>query len=70
VILGLEVTDFWGTLHLFREQLIAPRRAHQPGARSSALRRATCSQEQLQDFQRYTEVDLAIAATPKPHFRR
>ena len=64
VILGLEVTDFWGTVHSFREQL---HRTSAPLAKPDAkLISITAGDLYLksnyQDFQRYTEVDLAMAA--------
>ena len=64
VILGLEVTDFWGTVNSFREQL---HRSSAPIANPKAkLISITANDLYLknnyQDFQRYTEVDLAMAA--------
>jgi acetolactate synthase I/II/III large subunit len=64
VILGLEVTDFWGTVNSFREQL---QRTSAPITKPTAkLISITANDLYLksnyQDFQRYTEVDLAIAA--------
>jgi acetolactate synthase-1/2/3 large subunit len=64
VILGLEVTDFWGTINSFREQLY---RSARPLTKNGAkLISITASDLYLksnyQDFQRYTEVDLAMAA--------
>lgn len=64
VILGLEVGDFWGTVNSFREQLI---RSSRPIASPDAkLISITANDLYLksnyQDFQRYTEVDLAMAA--------
>lgn len=63
VIVGLEVSDFWGTVHAFRDQL---RRTWRRIARSDA-KLASISSNHLQqrsnyqDFQRYPELDLAIA---------
>jgi acetolactate synthase-1/2/3 large subunit len=64
VILGIEVTDFWGTVNSFREQL---HRTSAPLAKPTAkLISITAGDLYLksnyQDFQRYTEVDLAMAA--------
>jgi acetolactate synthase I/II/III large subunit len=64
VVLGLELTDFWGTVNSFREQL---HRTSQPIISPSAkLISITANDLYLksnyQDFQRYTEVDLAMAA--------
>jgi acetolactate synthase-1/2/3 large subunit len=64
VILGLEVGDFWGTVNSFREQLV---RSSEPLVNPNAkLISITANDLYLksnyQDFQRYTEVDLAMAA--------
>ncbi len=64
VILGLEVTDFWGTIHSYRDQL---RRTSEPIADENVkLISITASDLYLksnyQNFQRYTEVSLAMAA--------
>jgi thiamine pyrophosphate-dependent acetolactate synthase large subunit-like protein len=64
VILGLEVSDFWGTVNSFREQLT---RSSQPIiAPNAKLISITANDLYLksnyQDFQRFTEVDLAMAA--------
>jgi acetolactate synthase I/II/III large subunit len=64
VILGLEVTDLWGTLNSFREQLHrSSELLTKPGAKVISI--AACdllSKSNYQDFQRYTEVDIAMAA--------
>ena len=64
VILGLELTDFWGRTHAFRDQV---KRTWQSVIREdtrlisiNAGDLATSSNYQV--FQRYTEVDLAMAA--------
>jgi len=64
VILGLELTDFWGTVHSYRDQL---ERTSQPTTKPGAkLISITAGDLYLrsnyQDFERYPEVDLAIAA--------
>jgi acetolactate synthase I/II/III large subunit len=64
VILGLEVTDFWGTINSFREQLY---RTSRPLTKSGAKLISITAidlylKSNYQDFQRYTEVDLAMAA--------
>ncbi len=67
VILGLEVADLWGTVNNVRDQL---ERSTDPIARKGA-RLVSISANDLyiksnyQDFQRYTEVDIAIAADPE-----
>jgi thiamine pyrophosphate-dependent acetolactate synthase large subunit-like protein len=64
VILGLELTDFWGTVNSFRDQLQrTSQRIVRPNARLIGI---TCMdlflKSNYQDFQRYPELDLAIAA--------
>ena len=64
VILGLELTDFWGTVHSFRDQV---QRTSQPLTKPGAKLISITSGDlflhsNYQDFQRYPEVDLAIAA--------
>jgi len=63
VILGLELTDFWGTVNSYRDQ---QERSSRPITKSSAkLISITAgdlyTKSNYQDFQRYPEVDLAIA---------
>jgi thiamine pyrophosphate-dependent acetolactate synthase large subunit-like protein len=64
VILGLELTDFWGTVHAFRDQLA--RTSHPIIGENTKLISITAgdlySKGNYQDLQRYPEVDLAIAA--------
>jgi acetolactate synthase-1/2/3 large subunit len=64
VILGLELTDFWGTVHAFRDQLV--RTSHPITADGTKLISITAgdlySKGNYQDLQRYPEVDIAIAA--------
>jgi thiamine pyrophosphate-dependent acetolactate synthase large subunit-like protein len=64
VILGLEVTDLWGTLNSFREQLHrSSELLTQPGAKVISIAAwDLLSKSNYQDFQRYTEVDIAMAA--------
>ena len=64
VILGLEVNDFWGTVHSFRDQM---ERTSQLIAKPDAKRISIGAGGQLykanyQDLQRYPELDLDIAA--------
>jgi acetolactate synthase-1/2/3 large subunit len=64
VILGLELTDFWGTVHSFRDQL---QRTSQPTTKPGAKLISITAGDlflhsNYQDFERYPEVDLAIAA--------
>jgi thiamine pyrophosphate-dependent acetolactate synthase large subunit-like protein len=64
VILGLQVDDFWGTVHNFRDQ---QERTYtsitRPGARLISISSWDLyTKSNYQDFQRYPEVDIAIAA--------
>jgi thiamine pyrophosphate-dependent acetolactate synthase large subunit-like protein len=64
VILGLDAADFYGVTHTYRDQID---RGARPGTKANA-KLLTISSDDLfikanyQDFQRYSEVDLAIAA--------
>jgi thiamine pyrophosphate-dependent acetolactate synthase large subunit-like protein len=64
VILGLDVPDFWGVVNSYRDQL---HRSSSPRTRKDA-KLITISTADLyiksnyQDFQRYAEVDIAMAA--------
>jgi len=64
VILGLAVTDFWGALNSFRDQL--RRSSHSITSQGVKLISVTAGDLYMkgnyQDSQRYAEVDLAIAA--------
>ncbi|MBF8304896.1 MAG: thiamine pyrophosphate binding protein [Acidobacteria bacterium] len=64
VILGLEVWDLFGTVNAFRDQLHRTSRPlTKPGAKLISITAADLhAKSNYQDFQRYTEVDLAIAA--------
>jgi acetolactate synthase I/II/III large subunit len=72
VILGLEVVDFWGVTHQFNDQIIT---SNAPRTKAAAKIISISSgdlyiKSNFQDFQRYQEVDLAIAAdaaTTLPH---
>jgi acetolactate synthase I/II/III large subunit len=63
VILGLELTDFWGTIHNFRDQLHrTSRRLARPEARLVSISSGHLQQRSnYQEFQRFAELDLAIA---------
>ena len=64
VILGLEALNFWGTINSYRDQL---HRSSEPITKKD-VKLISISASDLymksnyQDFQRYTEVDLAMAA--------
>jgi len=64
VILGLEVMDFWGTLNSSRDQIERTSRPiTKAGVKLISITTADLySKSNYQDFQRYSEVDLAIAA--------
>jgi len=64
VILGLELTDFWGITHSFRDQLHrTSKSATKHGAKLISITAGDLyTKGNYQDLQRYPEVDLAIAA--------
>ena len=64
VILGLELTDFWGITHSFRDQLHrTSKSATKDGAKLISITAGDLyAKGNYQDLQRYPEVDLAIAA--------
>ncbi|MBI4464547.1 MAG: thiamine pyrophosphate-binding protein [Acidobacteria bacterium] len=64
VILGLELMDFWGTVNSFRDQLHRSSRLRtKPGAKLISITAGDLYlKSNYQDFERYPEVDLAIAA--------
>jgi acetolactate synthase-1/2/3 large subunit len=64
VILGLDVADFYGITHTYRDQIV---RGSKPGTKANAKLISISSDDlyikaNYQDFQRYTEVNMAIAA--------
>jgi acetolactate synthase-1/2/3 large subunit len=64
LILGLEVSDFWGVVNSFRDQLTRTSRpTTRPGTKFVSITTGDLYvRANYQDFQRYAEVDLAIAA--------
>ncbi|MBV9251423.1 MAG: thiamine pyrophosphate-binding protein, partial [Acetobacteraceae bacterium] len=62
VILGLELTDFWGTVNNYRDQQERTSRPiTKPGAKLISITAGDLyMKSNYQDFQRYPEVDLAI----------
>ncbi len=64
VILGLELTDFWGTVNEYIDNIdrdYGPR--HKAGAKMIAITASDLYlKSNYQDFERYAELDLAIAA--------
>jgi thiamine pyrophosphate-dependent acetolactate synthase large subunit-like protein len=63
VILGLELTDFWGTVNTYRDQLHRSSRSIlKPGAKTMAIStRDLGIKANYQEFQRLPELDVAIA---------
>jgi thiamine pyrophosphate-dependent acetolactate synthase large subunit-like protein len=64
VILGLELTDFWGTVNAFRDSLHRSSRSRvRPGTKLISITSVDLyTKSNFQDFQRYPEVDVAMAA--------
>jgi acetolactate synthase-1/2/3 large subunit len=64
VILGLELTDFWGSVNAFRDQLErTSRRITKTGAKLISITAGDLyMRSNYQDFERYPEVDIAMAA--------
>ena len=64
VILGLEVNDFWGTVHSFRDQMERTSRSiARPDAKTISINSANLFvKSNYQNFQRYPEVDIDIPA--------
>src|SRR5215470_11267675 len=64
VILGLELTDFWGTVDAYRDQLRRTSRPiTKPGAKLVSITAGDLfGKANYQDQQRYPEVDIAMAA--------
>src|SRR6202790_2093869 len=64
VILGLELNDFWGTIHSFRDQMERTSRPiTKPGVKLISISAANLfTKSNYQNFQRYAEVDLDLAA--------
>ena len=64
VILGLELTDFWGTVDAFRDSLVRSSRSIvKPGTKLISINANDLwAKGNYQDFQRYPEVDIAMAA--------
>ena len=64
VILGLEVNDFWGAVHSFRDQMERTSRlVARPDVKSITISAASLFfKSNYQNYQRYPEVDVDIAA--------
>src|SRR5499426_3956516 len=64
VVLGLELTDFWGTVDSFRDSLVRTSRPiTKPGTKLISITAGDLYMKgNYQDFQRYPEVDIAMAA--------
>jgi len=63
VILGLELNDFWGTLHSYRDQLHrSSKLLTRAGVKTVAIGTGDLYlKSNFQNFQRFAEIDLAIA---------
>jgi acetolactate synthase I/II/III large subunit len=64
VILGIEMNDYWGPLHAFSDRIERQSRPiTKPGVKTISLgmRDVFGGKANYQDFQRYADVDLAIA---------
>jgi acetolactate synthase I/II/III large subunit len=64
VVLGLELTDFWGSVNAYRDQLErSSRRITKAGAKLISITAGDLYlKSNYQDFERYPEVDIAMAA--------
>jgi acetolactate synthase I/II/III large subunit len=64
VILGLELADFWGAVNTFRDQLTRTSRPiTKAGMKTISITTGDLyMRSNYQNFQRYSEIDLAIAA--------
>ena len=64
VVLGLELTDFWGTVNTVRDAIVRTSRSiARPGTKLISITTLDLATKgNYQDFQRYPEVDVAIAA--------
>jgi thiamine pyrophosphate-dependent acetolactate synthase large subunit-like protein len=64
VIIGLELTDFWGTVNASRDSLVRTSRPiTKPGTKLISITAVDLTAKgNYQDFQRYPEVDIAMAA--------
>src|SRR5438046_9734250 len=64
VILGLELTDFWGTVNSYRDQLErTSRRITKPGTKLISITAGDLYiKSNYQDFERYPEIDIAMDA--------
>jgi acetolactate synthase I/II/III large subunit len=64
VILGLELNDFWGAIHSFRDQMQRTSRPiTKPGVKLISISAASLFfKSNYQNFQRFPELDLDIAA--------
>jgi acetolactate synthase I/II/III large subunit len=63
VILGIELNDYWGAVHAFSDRIVRTSRpVTKAGAKTISLgTRDLFTKANYQEFQRYADVDLAIA---------
>src|SRR5881396_936908 len=64
VVLGLELTDFWGSVNAYRDQLERSSRSiTKPGVKLISITAGDLFiKSNYQDFERYPEIDVAMAA--------
>src|SRR5207249_6818356 len=64
VVLGLELTDFWGLVNTFRDQQVrTSRRITRSGVKLAGINsNELFAKGNSQDVQRYAELDIAVAA--------
>jgi acetolactate synthase-1/2/3 large subunit len=64
VVLGLELTDFWGSVNAYRDQLErSSRPITKAGAKLISITAGDLyTKSNYQDFERYPEIDIAMAA--------
>ena len=64
VVLGLELTDFWGSVNAYRDQLErSSRPITKPGTKLISITAGDLYiKSNYQDFERYPEIDIAMAA--------
>jgi thiamine pyrophosphate-dependent acetolactate synthase large subunit-like protein len=63
VIVGIELNDYWGAVHAFTDRIVRTSRpVTKPGAKTISIgTRDLFTKANYQEFQRYADVDLAIA---------
>ena len=69
VILGLELTDFWGTVNAYRDQQVRTSRSiTKPGTKLISITAGDLyAKGNMQDLQRYPEVDSGDSSRRRSH---